>query len=267
MRSAVIAFLLLAALVTVPSLLMGGRQQGHQLVSVIGSTSIQPFAEMLAEDFNKKHAGTYVEVQGGGSTAGIEAVRNGIADIGMCSRNLKPDEKFASVTIARDGLAVVVNTSNPLQDLSLRQVRDIFAGRITRWSQVGGPDQPIRTISREEGSGTREAFVKLVMDKDRVDRRALTQESNGAVRELVSTDPYAIGYMSLGLVGDRAKALAIDGVKPSDQTVRAGQYPLVRPFLFVLRGQPTPAAQSYIDFVLSSPGQALLEKEGLIRAQ
>lgn len=267
MRSALIAFVLLAALVTVPSLVTTSRPEGYQLVSVIGSTSIQPFAEMLAESFNERSQDTYVEVQGGGSTAGIEAVRNGIADIGMCSRSLKPDEPFEAVTIARDGLAVVVNVSNPVQGLSLAQVREIFAGRVKRWSEVGGPDQPIRTISREEGSGTREAFTKLVMGKDRMDRQALTQESNGAVRELVSTDPAAIGYMSLGLVGDHARALAIDGVQPTDETTRSGKYPLVRPFLFVLAEKASTHRQQYIDFVLSEEGQAMLVKEGLIRAK
>lgn len=267
MRSTVVGFFLLLALVTVPSLVARSRPEGHQLVSVIGSTSVQPFAEMLAEEFNRQHPSMYVEVQGGGSTAGIEAVRNGIADIGMCSRSLKAEEKFAAIIIARDGLAVVVHKANPLRQLTLQQVRDIFAGRLTRWGQVGGADQPIRTISREEGSGTREAFTKLVMGEDRIHRRALTQESNGAVRELVSNDPGAIGYMSLGLVGDEVRALAIDGVEPSDRTVRSGEYPLVRPFLFVLHGQPGLAAQSYIDFVLSPQGQTMLEREGLIRAQ
>jgi phosphate transport system substrate-binding protein len=237
-------------------------------ISVIGSTSMQPFAEMLAQEFNKRHPGANVEVQGGGSTAGIEAVRSDIAEIGMCSRGLKKDEALDSVTIALDGLAIIVHRSNPVQQLSLQQIQAIFVGKsITRWSQVGGRDIPIHMITREEGSGTREAFMNLVMHKVRISRKALTQESNGAVRELVRNDPAAIGYMSLGLVMGEAKILALDGIVPNHATVSSGEYPLVRPFLFVTKGKPIPKAQEFIDFVLSEPGQTMLEMEGLVRAQ
>jgi phosphate transport system substrate-binding protein len=151
----------------------------------------------------------------------------------------------------------------------------MFSGRIGNWKDVGGDDRPIRLITREEGSGTREAFVDLVMaagdkassgsEEPRISRRALTQESNGAVRELVRHDPCAVGYMSLGLVGDDLKMLTVDGVEPKLEHVRSGDYKLVRPFLFVIRGKPKPSAQSFIDFVLSVKGQQMLEKEGLVR--
>ncbi len=186
----------------------------------------------------------------------------------MCSRNLANDEPFNAVAIALDGLAVVVHHSNPVNQLSLKEVQEIFAGRgITRWNQVGGKDMPIRMITREEGSGTREAFMKLVMHGLRISRKALTQESNGAVRELVHNDPAAIGYMSLGLVMGEAKVLAVDGIAPSAATVNSHQYPLVRPFLFVMKGKPNPRAQAFIDFVLSNAGQTVLEKEGLVRVE
>lgn len=244
-----------------------GRDTG-KAVNVIGSTSVQPFAEMLAEEFGKTQADVQVEVQGGGSTAGIQAVNTGIAEIGMCSRGLKPEEKgLTAIPIARDGIAVVVNLSNPVSGLSLRQIRDLFAGRIGNWKDVGGKDQPVRLITREEGSGTREAFTHLVMGKVRIAATALTQESNGAVKELVKGDRSAIGYMSLGLVGKELKVLAVDGVAPSVAEVVAGTYPLVRPFLFVVKGTPGEAAQRFVDFVLSPAGQALLEKEGLVRSQ
>jgi phosphate transport system substrate-binding protein len=246
---------------------LGGRKQGA--LAVVGSTSIQPFAEMMAEEYQKSHPGQYVDVQGGGSTAGLQAVANGIAEVGMCSRALKPDETgYAAVTLARDGLAVVVHPSNPVAGLSRTQIQSIFAGHsdFTNWTQVGGDDRPIRIITREEGSGTREAFQKLVMGKARIWRKALTQESNGAVKELVRHDPGAIGYMSLGLAAG-LKVLAVDGVEPSRASVVSGQYPLVRPFLFVTRGEPSDRARAFMAYVLSAPAQALLETEGLVRAQ
>jgi phosphate transport system substrate-binding protein len=237
-------------------------------VSVIGSTSVQPFAEMLAAEFCEKHPDIPVEVQGGGSTAGVQAVLNGIADIGMCSRSLNEKESHLQAqVIARDGLAIVVHPTNPLAGLSRDQLRRIFAGALGRWSDVGGAEKPIRLITREEGSGTREAFTRLVMGKTRIFRRALTQESNGAVKELVRHDPCAIGYMSLGLVGDELKALAVDGVAPSAAAVMDKTYPLVRPFLFITNGEPGERAGRFIAFVLSPEGQELLKKEGLVAAR
>jgi len=242
-----------------------GKGKGIQ---VVGSTSIQPFAEMLAEEFNRNNPGMSVEVQGGGSTAGIQALASGIADIGACSRSLLPEEaNLTPITIARDGIAIVVHPANKVNGLTLEQARSIFEGKITNWKSVGGDDVPIRLISREEGSGTREAFTHLVMGNARVARSAITQESNGTVKGLVKSDPGAVGYMSLGLVGKELKALAVDGVKANAEDVLSGKYPLVRPFLFVVKGKPGEAAQKFIDFVLSPPAQAILEKEGLVRAK
>jgi phosphate transport system substrate-binding protein len=245
-----------------------GKVSGRS-VSLLGSTSIQPFAEVLAEQYTKKNPGHFVEVQGGGSTAGLQAVDNGLADIGMCSRELTAEEtrQFTRILVARDGLAIVVNADNRVTKLSIEKIRALFAGRLTNWREVGGQDGPVRPITREEGSGTRESFVRLVMGKERISRRALTQESNGAVKELVKGDPAAIGYMSLGLVDNEIGAVAVEGAPPTTDNVLAGRYTLVRPLLFVTKGAASPAAQSFVDFVLSPAGQRLLEKEGLVRAR
>jgi len=257
---------LLTALLAAACVGCGRDKRGA--VSVVGSTSVQPFAEELALEFQREHPGVYVEVQGGGSTAGLQAIASGIAQIGMCSRSLRPEEaQYTGITIARDGLAVVVHPSNPVEGLSRAEIRSIFTGEVTNWKGAGGNDRPIWLITREEGSGTREAFVKMVMHEARISRRAMNQESNGAVKELVKHDPCAIGYMSLGLVGGELKVLAVDGVTPSTAEVMSQRYPLVRPFLFVLKGTPTPGAQQFIDFVLSPRGQQSLEKLGLVRAK
>ncbi len=243
----------------------GGKGEG---VSVVGSTSVEPFAGELAQEFNRNNPGVHVEVQGGGSTAGIQAVTNGIAQIGMCSRALKPDETgFTTITVARDGLAVVVNQANKVSGLTREQVRDIFEGKVANWKDVGGDDTRITLVTREEGSGTREAFEHLVMGAARIARSAMTQNSNGAVKQLVKGNESAIGYMSLGLVHGELKAVTVEGAKPTAEEVLAGKYPLVRPFLFVVKGKPSEAAEKFIKFVLSPPAQSLLEKEGLVRAQ
>ena len=121
-------------------------------VNVVGSTSIQPFAELLAQEYDARHPGETVEVQGGGSTAGLQTVTNGLADIGMCSRGLTPEEsqQFQATVIARDGLAIVINRKNPVDSLTTAQLRELFSGTITNWSAVGGHDGPVRPITREE---------------------------------------------------------------------------------------------------------------------
>jgi len=245
-----------------------GRREGHA-VNVMGSTSVQPFAELVSEEYIRLHPDKRVEVQGGGSTAGIQALASGLAEIGMCSRSLKPQEASDAVplTIARDALAIVVHRSNPISDLSIQQLREVFAGRVADWKDVGGKPGPVRVITREEGSGTREAFTQLVMAKARISDRALTQESNGCVRELVEGDRASIGYMSLGLVGDAVKPVRVDDITPTHENVLNNSYKLVRPFLFVTNERTGPQAREFIDFILSDKGQSILEEEGLVRAR
>ncbi|MCY2929086.1 MAG: phosphate ABC transporter substrate-binding protein, partial [Planctomycetota bacterium] len=276
---AVPAWIVAAALTAAISCgVCGCRKSREGAVSTIGSTSIQPFAEMLAQEFNARQSEVRVEVQGGGSTVGLRAIAEGIADIGMSSRDLKPNEKFTKIVIARDGIAVVVHPSNPVRTLSRAELRATFAGERTNWNQVpGGDDRPIRLITREEGSGTREAFSGMVMatvdpktghkgEPLRISEHALTQESNGAVRELLRGDRCAIGYMSLGLVGTELKKVDVDGVAPTHESTENGTYALSRPFLFVFRGQPSVNAMKFVDFMLSDHAQGILQKAGLIRA-
>jgi phosphate transport system substrate-binding protein len=211
-----------------------------------------------------------IDIQGGGSSAGIMAVISGACQIGMSSRELKPDEKrqLSEHPIAWDGIAIVVHRDNPLADLTLEQIKAIFSGQVTNWRQLGLPlDHAIDAISREEGSGTRGAFEELVMKKTPISDYCLVQDSNGAVRELVATDRYAIGYISVGLVDQRVKALRIEGVEPTAANVLTHRYGLRRPFLFLTKGEPQGTAQRFISFVLGPTGQALLEHEGLVRVQ
>ncbi|NPV80957.1 MAG: phosphate ABC transporter substrate-binding protein [Firmicutes bacterium] len=243
----------------------GSTGTSHKVLTIAGSTSVQPFAELLAEDYMKLNSGVVINVQGGGSSAGARAAMNGVADIGAMSRDLAPEERtLQEIVIARDGIAIIVNPKNPLSDLSLEQVRGIFSGRFTRWSQVGGMDKPIHVVTREEGSGTRGSFDEMVMHGEDVTPAAVVQDSNGAVRETVAGDVAAIGYISLGLVNARVKGLAIDGVEPTVEAVTEGRYSIARPFLFVSKEKPAGLAKDFIDFVLSKEAQAKLAREGLV---
>ncbi|MDD8016171.1 MAG: phosphate ABC transporter substrate-binding protein [Acidobacteriota bacterium] len=244
------------------------RRTGAGELIVAGSTSIQPFADRWAEAYMARHPGRPVSVQGGGSSAGIRAARSGTAQIGTSSRDLKPDEKdLKEIVVARDGLAVIVHPRNPLGGLTLEQARHIFLGEIRNWIHIGGREGPITVVTREEGSGTRGAFQELVMGKLRIAKGAIVEDSNGTVREIVAGDPNAIGYISLGLVDDRVKALALDEVPASEENILAGRYKLVRPFLFVTNGEPGREAGPFIDFVLSPEGQKMIQLEGLIPAR
>ncbi len=243
----------------------GQRERGGQTITIAGSTSVQPFAEKLAEVYMKQCPGLLINVQGGGSSAGIMAVQQGAAQIGASSRELHGEEKkLHEAVIAWDGIAVIVHPSCPLDNISLATLRQIFAGGIKDWSALGLKPHGMHVITREEGSGTRTAFEELVMDKMEITPSALVQDSNGAVREIVAHDPHAIGYISCGLVDQQVKALAIDGVLPTGANIKKNLYKLTRRFLFVTAREPTGLAQEFCSFVLSPQGQVLLEKEGLI---
>lgn len=232
---------------------------------VAGSTSVQPYAEVLAEEYMVLNPGSEIDIQGGGSSAGITAAETHSADIGMSSRALKDEEKnLKYVEIAKDGLVLIVNPKNPIQNLTLAQIRDIYTATITDWDQLGGAKSKINIITREEGSGTRSAFTELVMGKAEITRKAIVQDSNGAVRQLVADDPNSIGFISLGLVNDKVKALRLDGVEATRENIMNKSYSLSRPFLFVTNGEPTGLAKEFIDFTLSLEGQKLLSNEGLI---
>jgi phosphate transport system substrate-binding protein len=234
-------------------------------ITIAGSTSVMPFTEKLAEYFMLDNPNYVIDVQGGGSTAGVQACLNRTVDIGMSSRHLKDNEKsLTDITICNDGIAIVVHPKNPLNDLTIDQIRNIFNGRIKNWKELGWIDRKIDAVSREEGSGTRSSFEELIMKKVEIDDGIMVQDSNGSVKEVVATDPYALGYISMGLVDERVKGLSVDGVTPTPENLKSGRYKIVRPFLFLINGEAGEKVQTFIDFVLSNEGQTILKKEGLI---
>ncbi len=244
----------------------GGANGPHLVIS--GSTSVSPFTEQLAELYQQQHSTEQVDVQSLGSTAGIRAAIDGTSEIGMSSRELDEEEaaQLEQLLIARDALALIVHPSNPIQALSLEQVQAIFGGSINSWAELGGPDETINVVVREAGSGTFGAFDELIMESKPITIRALRQGSNGAIRQLVSGDPNAIGYISLGLVDETVKALPVNGVQPSVEHVLDGSYSFVRPFLYIWRKghQLSPQAQRFVDYVLSPEGQHELSLQGLV---
>ena len=247
------------------STLSAGCSRSSASLIIAGSTSVQPFAEVLAEAYMILHPGITIDVQGGGSAAGIMATQSGTTNIGMSSRVLAGNEtSLWSVEIARDGIAIIIYPDNPIINLTLPQVRDIYSGKITDWSQIGGKKSEIHVFTREDGSGTRSSFESLVMGKTEIMARAMVQDSNGAIRQLVGDDPHAIGFISLGLVDKTVKAVELDGVIPSREHVIDDTYNLSRPFLFLTLKEPTGLAKDFIDFTLSDKGKQILYDQGLV---
>lgn len=218
-----------------------------------GSTTLLPIAEVSGEMYQEKSE-ISVLVSGLGSSAGIESVAKGSSDIGTSSRELKEAEQeigLVDTPVAFDAIAVIVHPDNPVTGLTTEQIQGIFSGEITNWREVGGRDMPIGLVNRDEASGTREAFSKLVMGDAPFDKGAVVLPGTGQVRAVVSDVEYAVGYISLGFVNDEVKAVAIDGVEPSEEAVVAGTYKIQRILHFFTMGEPSEAARGYIDFVLS----------------
>jgi phosphate transport system substrate-binding protein len=235
-------------------------------INMVGSTSVQPIAELLAEKYLQDHHDVSINVQGGGSSAGIKAALDKTAEIGTSSRLLTISEVNSGLTateIALDGIAIIINPQNRVQQLTLEQARKIFAGEITNWSKVGGSNKTIVVVNREEGSGTRGAFTEIVMDKTLITSNALVQGSTGAVRQTVSGNPEAIGYISLAANDPTVKIIAINGVACTIANIKAKTYPIVRSFLFVTIAKKSDEVKSFIDYVLTD-GQAVIIENGLV---
>ena len=235
-------------------------------LTVMGSTTLDPITQVAAEQFMAANPGTRVMASGVGSSAGIEAVSKGTCEIGTSSRDLKSAEMTQTVDgvtfslveteVARDAIAVIVNPENPVTSLTTSQVADIFAGKIKNWNEVCPPgvtyDYAIGLVNRDEASGTREAFSKLVMRGLDFDPTAAVLPGTGQVRAVVAQSKIAVGYISLGFVkGSPVKALIIDGVTPTEANVANGTYPVKRNLYFITKGEPQGLALRFIRFMLS----------------
>jgi phosphate transport system substrate-binding protein len=236
-------------------------------ITFAGSTTVQPLAQKLAEAFRAREPNVECEIAAGGSLVGINAVHEGAADIGMASRELTPEEvrNIQRYQIASDVLALIVHPANPVANLTRQQLRAIYQGDVTRWSEVGGADAPITVLVRETSSGTRGAFDELVLDKGAPSAPVLEALiTAGEIQARVAADPNAIGYVGFGNLDQSVKLLAIDGVAPSPAAARDGSYPLVRPLLLLVGPLSSPLAEAFIAFTLSPEGQQIVGADGWV---
>ena len=245
-----------------------GKQARQESLLIAGSSTMLPYMEKLKEAFHKNHPQILIEDDAGGSTAGLIAVRRGAIDLAMMSREItreEDDQYTRDYLIGKDAVVLVVNPANPLTNLSRQQLREIFGGHITNWSQVGGPNAPITVVGRKAGSTTRKAMDEMVMDGLDLTKSATILESADAVLKTVAASPSAIGYLALKDLHSGVQALQVNGVAVSRETILSGRYPLSRDFFLVMYDKPKNAIQNFVDFALSNDGQKILEHEGLIR--
>jgi phosphate transport system substrate-binding protein len=241
-------------------------------VTIAGSTTILPINQECARLLMNANPDLRISVSGGGSGHGIKSVGAGEIDLGAASRDVKsseleqyPDLKL--VAIGKDSVAVVLHPRNTINDLTLEQTAQIFSGEITNWEDVGGANAAIRVITREEGSGTRETFEKYVMtpfDKE-VAGKASVKGSNGEVRATISSDANSIGYVSIGYVDNTMKAIKVGSIEATVANVLSGDYPIQRSLYLITKGEPSALEQAFINFVLSSEGQEVVEDVGYIK--
>jgi len=248
-----------------------GENSGSLRLSMGGSTTVEPIITSAMEVYLAEvDPNAELSYDAPGSTAGIRGVLNGTYDLGTASRALLINEKEQGailVNIALDGLAVIVNDSVPLDDISIEDLAGIFVGEIKNWKDLGGPDAEITVVNRDEASGTLGAFEELVLEKiygddARFIRNALVTESNGNMATMVAQTPYSIGYGSLAIIdrleGNGGKALTVEGIEDTQENVLTGRYPIVRPLSFVSYGEPQGDMKTFVDFLLSPRGQEII---------
>lgn len=262
--------LLLISLVL--TLIVPISQAEGQLV-VQGSTTVLPIAQAAAEAFMQNNAQANISVRGGGSGNGISALIEGTCDIADASRPMKEkeillcQEKGVSPVphiVAMDGIAVIVHSSNPIQALSMEQIKDIYTGKISNWKELGGQDLKIVVVSRDSSSGTFETFSEIVLKGEKIIPESLAQSSNQTVATVISTTKGAIGYVGLGYIGSTVKALQVNEIIPEQATVLSGKYPISRPLYMYTDGAAQGVAKDFLEFVYSQEGQKIVEEQGFV---
>ena len=242
-------------------------------ITLKGSTTILPIAQATAEAFMEKNPAINISVQGGGSGVGVTSLIDGTCDIADSSRPIKPEETEKAkskgidaneIKIAMDGIAIIVNPKNKIKAITKQQIKDIYTGKVSDWSELGGAPGKIVVLSRDTSSGTYEAFEVLALNKEKVRGDALINASNQAIASTVGTTPGAIGYVGHGYLTKKVKDLTVDEVKCTKETILSGKYGLSRPLFMYTNGKPSGDIKKFIDFVLGKEGQKIVEEEGFV---
>jgi phosphate transport system substrate-binding protein len=239
-----------------------------------GSTTVLPITQKVAEAYMKDFPNVNISISGGGSGNGIKAIIDGTTDIANSSRFIKDSEVKQAVdngaypvpfSVAYDCIVPVVHPGNPVNDLTLDQLQDIYMGKVRNWKEIGGEDRPVVVISRDTSSGTYEVWEEKVLRKERVFPGALLQASSGAVVQGVANNQNAIGYIGLGYLTDSVKATSVNGVEGSEETTLSGEFPISRPLFIFTRGWPEGTTAHFINYLLNpQKGQKIVKEAGFV---
>ena len=245
-----------------------GKGKGAK-VSISGSTSVGPLMEKEAEAYKSVDANVSVEINQLGSSAGIKDAINGVSEIGMSSRDLKGEEKQAGLKedkIAVDGIGIITHKNNKVKSLTMDQLKGIYTGKITNWKEVGGKNAPVVVVSREDGSGTRDAFQEIVgYESTELTKDAQISDGNGNIKSTVAGNENAIGYTSFSYLDESIHTLQVDGIDATAENAKDGKYKLSRPFLVVYKEDKlSENGKKFIEYISSEAGQKVVEEEGLI---
>lgn len=249
-----------------------GFAAGKQ-ITIKGSTTVLPIAQAAAEVFMEKNPAVKISVQGGGSGVGITALIEKTCDIADSSRKIKEEEIAKAqavgvlvneIPIAMDGMAVIVHPSNKLAALTRQQIKDIYTGKVSDWSELGAGKGKIVVLSRDTSSGTYESFSELALHKEKIRPDALINASNQAIASTVANTPGAIGYIGHGYLSKKVKDVTVDGVTCTRENIISGKYPLSRALYMYTNGKPTGDVKAFTDFVLGKEGKKIIEEEGFV---
>jgi len=244
-------------------------------ITVDGSTTVGPIAKAFAEFYMKQHPGVNITVSESGSGNGAKSLINGSCQVATMSRIMKQNEYEAAVhsevlpisfVVALDGIAMIVHPGNPVKGLTMEQVKSVYTGKIKNWNQLGGPNVPLVIISRDTNSGTYETFETRVLKGEKIVKNCEYVGSNGAIRQRVQSTPAAIGYVGIGFIDNTVKALPVNGVSPSPETVKDGSYPIGRPLYMYTNDYPKMGSDLYlfVNLYLTKKGQEIIEETGFI---
>lgn len=240
-------------------------------LDIAGGTAHIPVMKEAAKRIMTANPNIRITVAGGGSGVGVQQVGEGLVAIGNTGRALTPGETekygLVSFPFAIDGVAVAVNPANPVAALTTAQIRDIFAGKVRNWKEIGGADAPIHLYTRDEASGTREVFWKKLLDKGQIATAANVVASNGAMKTALAKDKDGIGYVGIGYVDKSVKAPTLDGVAPTQKNAASGKYPITRKLYMNTKGKPQGLAEAFVAYILGPDGATLSEAAGYIPIQ
>lgn len=253
-------FILATLLISGCSSILGPKES----ISIAGSTSSQILMEKLARSFMEANPDKKIYFQGGDSNTGINGVRAGAVDIALSSYFFQQEKQgLKYIPFVNDAIVLIVHPKNRINNLTREEIRKIYTGEITNWKELGGDNSPIHPINREDGSGTKSFFRKIIMSKRGISNQWIIANSSGAVKERVASDPNAIGYISLIVLDRSLKALSLEGIEPKESNIENGSYPLSHPVFLVVKEpeKNKPLVNQFISYVLSSEGQNIVKEQ------